>query len=72
MSIAGSIKPTAKLYQIKLDWAKSKGGQGIDLSKKYRLKWIMWDTWCKLYFTSRYFPLRIVQQVTISIDINRI
>ena len=52
MSIAGSKKPTAKLDQMKLNYAKWKGGQGIDLGKKYRLKGIMWDTWCKLYFTS--------------------
>ena len=48
MSIAGSIKPTAKLDQMKLDCAKWKGGQEIDLGKKYRLKAIMWDKWCKL------------------------
>ena len=53
MSIAGSIKPTAKLDQIKLDYEKWKGGQEIDLGKKYRFKGIMWDTWCKLYFNYR-------------------
>ena len=49
ISIAGSLKPTAKLNQMKLDCAKWKGGQQIDLGKKYKLKGVMYDTWCRLY-----------------------
>ena len=48
-SIAGSLNTEAKLNRMKLDCAKWKGGQEIDLGKKYRLEGMMWDSWCRLY-----------------------
>ena len=48
-SIAGSLNTEAKLNRMKLDCAKWRGGQEIDLGKKSRLEEMMWDSWCRLY-----------------------
>ena len=48
MSIAGSLKPTAKLDQMKLDCAKWAGGQQLDLGKKYKLKKLT-GAWCRSF-----------------------
>ena len=49
ISIAGSLNTEAKLNRMKLDCAKWKGGQEIDLGKKYKLKGILWQNWCRFY-----------------------
>ena len=48
-SIAGSLNTEAKLNRMKLDCAKWRGGQEIDLGKKYGVKGISYDSWCRLY-----------------------
>ena len=49
LSIAGSLNTEAELNRMRLDCAKWKGGQEIDLGKKYKLKGILWENWCRLY-----------------------
>ena len=48
-SIAGSLNTEAKINRMRLDCAKWTGGQKIDLGKKYKLKGILWENWCRSY-----------------------
>ena len=48
-SIAGSLNTEGKLNQMKLDCEKWRAGQEIDLGKKYKIKEVSFDSWCRLY-----------------------